>query len=175
MIDIDLADPDAPASPPPAHLLTPVWLFAVLMPLALTAMLHGRTAVIAPATLALQQRIDVAEQAARRRAAEQELRAAHRREDAAAGHLRRVFVGHIDLLHHLLARVPTGVRLEEVRLSDREVSVTGSSASATAVSDWLAEAGASGRLAWSAPELRQAGGRERAVFTVRGRPAGPSH
>lgn len=175
MIDIDLADPDAPASPPPAHLLTPVWLFAVLMPLALTALLHGRTAVIAPATLALQLRIDAAAQVARRRAADEELRAVRRHEAAAAAHLRRVFVGHVDRLHDLLMQVPTGVRLEEVRLSGREVSATGSSESAGAVSDWLAAAGASGRVAWSAPELRQAGGRERVVFTVRGRPAEPAH
>lgn len=173
MIDIDLADPGAVRGPPPTHLLAPVWLFAVLFPLALVGLLQRQTAGVLPVTRALQQQMASDEQAARLRGAQQQREAALWQQAAAASHLQQEFIEQIDLMHGLLRQVPAGIRLDEVRVSGGEVAVSGSSASSGAVSVWLTELGRDSGLMWSAPELRQAGAGGRVAFIIRGRTTGP--
>ena len=172
MIEIDLADREAVRGPPPSHLLTPAWLFAVFFPLALGGLLQRQTAGVLPVTRALQQQIASDEQAARKRGAQQQRAAALRQQAAAASHLQRAFLERIDLMHGLLRQVPAGIGLDEVRVSGGEIVVSGSSASSGAVPVWLAELGRDSGLVWSAPELRQAGAGGRVAFVIRGRNTG---
>jgi len=170
---IDLADPDIPAGPPPAHLLAPAWAFAVLLPLALAGLLFLGVGELQKGNTGLAQHIvrlesDVAQSRAARSRTEMLVGVA-----ASADAVRRDAVSLLDALPAIAMGMPPELRLQQAEITSGIVRVTGQAASASDVSAWLAAiAGATGPAAieWLPPELRHSGGARSGVeFTMHGR------
>ncbi|MBU3693956.1 MAG: hypothetical protein FGM40_03910 [Rhodocyclaceae bacterium] len=169
MIAIDLADPDLPLGPPPQHLLAPVWLFGVLLPLALVGLLRHQTDTALAKGLALERRIEQAAHAEALAQKAQARQAEALRERQAADQLEQEAIALLELVPALAHGLQAGLRIEEIHIAAGEVSASGSAASAAGVSAWLSALPPSAaRVAWGAPELRQAGASGGVNFSVRG-------
>lgn len=171
MIGIDLADPSVVTGPPPSHLLAPLWLGAVLLPLAFAGALHQQSGSLIAEAAALQQRVAEAD-AAETSAESAKRRAAMMRGLLSAADVLRRDAGAMQgLVPALAASLPAGVRLAEVRVLQGEVTATGSARGAAEVTEWLAAMTASGvQVEWGPAELNQPSPSARRIeFRLRGR------
>lgn len=157
MRPIDLADPTAPITPPPAHLLQPAVLLLVLAPLGSVAVLqHARSEALLRSD-ALQQAIIRAEAAVAEHAEAQRRIQGHQAVLDGVDSLHGANTATLALLPAISRHLPSGIRFSELSIDARSIRIAGSARAPAEVSQWLGHASMrTPGLRWDGPEIRDA-------------------
>lgn len=159
MIDIDLADPQIPAGPPPRHLLGLAALALIVLPLAVCAGLQHATSLLQAAAVAAERHIETLEARAARVREGQRRAAEQRAGEAALLALRTHARAMMALTPALTAQLQPGMQVSALALDRSGGRIAGTARSSAAVSRWLAaSARTTAALVWGAPEIRHAPG-----------------
>lgn len=168
VINIDLAAPGTSWIPPSRHLLWPLSVFGILLPLllalclqVLTSDLRQRASLL---TVLIEERETASGQVQREAALVAQQRAIESRFDA----IRHASGWNLALVTTMLDAAPANLWLSSLKVGPEGIVVSGETLSATHVATWLAvTAPALMPLVWEAPELQQSTTPPRIGFVAR--------